>query len=286
MIKNNILRMIGFFSPSLALKLRYFSNRKRWPNLQQPKDISEILIRNVVTGKINTLSELADKYAVRKYVSEKGLNDILVPLLGVYNNVEDIDFTKLPNSFALKLNYGAGMNVICKDKAILNIDKAKNKLNKWLTNKCSYSVIEQHYNFIPRKIICEAFIDDGTGELPIDYKIMCIKGSPICILACANRGYSNEVHLPFDLQWNFLSDWSRQKLAEIPKPTNLNLMLDIAKSLSSGLDVVRVDLYSVHGKIYFGELTLTPSGCIFNNWTQKALDELGYYYLKEKLPKS
>lgn len=282
MIKNAILNMMGCISPILPLKMRYFSNRKKWPNLKHPKDLSEILIKKVIAKEINDLSELSDKYAVRDFISKKGLDDILVPLLGVYSNVDDINFKELPDKFALKLNYGAGMNIICRDKSKLNIDVAKKKLNTWLTSKKNYSVMEQHYNFIPRKIICEAFINDGTGGLPTDYKIICIKGNPICILACANRGKKNEVHLPFDLQWNFLADWSRQKFVEIPKPENLDLMLDIAKCLSSNIDIVRVDLYSVQKKIYFGELTLTPAGCIFNNWTQKALDELGYYYIKEK----
>lgn len=285
MIKNAILNMMGCISPILPLKMRYFSNRKKWPDLKHPKDLSEILIKKVITKEINDLSELSDKYAVRKFVSKKGLDNILVPLLGVYSNVDDINFKELPDKFALKLNYGAGMNIICRDKSKLNIDVAKKKLNKWLTSKKNYSVMEEHYNFIPRKIICEAFLDDGTDNLPVDYKILCIKGSPVCILACVNRGKKNEVHLPFDLQWNFLADWSRQKFTEISKPKNLDLMLDVAKSLSEGLDIVRVDLYSIRGKIYFGELTLTPAGCIFNNWTQKALDELGLYYIRGTIEK-
>ncbi|MBD5353582.1 MAG: hypothetical protein HDR85_01545 [Bacteroides sp.] len=278
-IKYFISNSIARLSSSLYLRLAYIYNRKHIPNLSSPKDISEVLIKHVVDGTINKSYFLADKYLVRKYIISKGYKNLLNPLIGVYDSPDEIDFSNLPNRFAIKMNYGAGMNIICNNIKNFNYKDSIDKLHGWL-NKETYSNAERHYNLIDRKILIEEFIDDGHGGFPTDYKFMCIHGKVFCVLACSSRETGHASYAPFDLDWNYLEEYDRYHRAyeSIPKPVNLKEMIMIAENLSQGYDIIRVDLYSNGSKIWFGEMTLTPSGCILHGWTQKALDDMGKVY--------
>ena len=280
--KRWVLSIAGRFSDNgrLSFMISYLHNRGRLPNLNNPKDISEIWIKRVLDGKVNELATLADKFEVRKYVKERGLEDILTPLLGVYESVDEIAFQDLPQCFALKATFGAGMNVICTDKSSLDIDAVKEKASNWLKPR-TYSQAERHYNLIPKRLICEGFINDGSGGFPIDYKFMCINGEVACILACFGREKGHADYLPYSLQWEPQCDWYRDvpdNIQHIPKPSNLDKMVEIATTLAKGIDLVRVDLYSDGRQVWFGEMTLTPSGCIFHRWSRRALDEMGQMY--------
>ena len=278
--KNYLAHYIPKISPGLFFRLAYFHNRGRFPNLSKPKDLSEIWIKRVLDGKVNELFYLADKFAVRDYVEKKGLGDILTPLIGVYDNVDEIDFDSLPSRFAMKANYGAGLNVISTDKTLLNKDEVLKKAKKWL-QPLHYSESERHYNLITPKIVVEEFIDDGTGGFPVDYKFMCIHGKVHCILGVNGRSEGKGFYLPYSTDWQPLYEYYRGKTigAELLKcPKNIDEMISIASKLASDIDLIRVDLYSNGKRIWFGEMTLTPSGCIFHRWTQKALDIMGNEY--------
>lgn len=266
-----------------AFILSYFHNRGRLPNLRHPKDLSEIWIKYVLDGKVNEMASLADKYAVRDFVEKKGLGGILTPLLAVYNNADDIIFQDLPERFALKANFGATHNIICTDKSSLNIDEAREKVREWL-KPVHYSESERHYNLIPPKFICEEFIDDGSGGFPVDYKFMCIKGKVFCILGVSGREDGHGAFLPYNRDWKPMPEYYRGHSTSkslLPCPANLNEMIKTAEQLAEGIDLVRVDLYSNGSRIWFGEMTLTPSGCIFHRWTQRALDDMGDFFLRK-----
>ena len=268
----------------LSFVVSYLHNRHRLPNLKHPKDLSEIWIKRVLDGKVNELSYLADKYEVRKYVTEKGLGNILTPLIAVYESAYEIDFDKLPNRFALKANFGAGRNIICTDKSKLDTERCREKVREWL-EPGQYSVAERHYNLIPKKFVCEEFIDDGTGGFPVDYKFMCIHGKVHCILGVSGREQGHGFYLPYSTDWQPIPEYYRGNATAtvpLPCPTNLEEMINTAERLAEGIDLVRVDLYSNGSRIWFGEITLTPSGCIFHRWTQKALDEMGKIYIVQQ----
>ena len=97
-------------------RLRYYRQRKRWPNLKHPKDISEILIASMFSPEAASYADLVDKVRVRDYIRQKGLGDILLKHYGEWENPEDIDFDSLPDKFILKANNGSGGHVVCKDK--------------------------------------------------------------------------------------------------------------------------------------------------------------------------
>lgn len=278
-LKSLASRVIATISPSLFFRLAYFHNRKRFPNIKAPKDISEIWIKWTLDGGPKRHYHLADKFKVRKHITEKNLCSILVPILGVYNSPEEIDFSKLPERFALKLNYGANMNIICTDKATFNIKEARAKLNKWINMPVKYSMSKTHYNLISRKIIAEEFIDSNNGRLPTDYKIIVIKGHPFCILACTERTKTGANFMPFSTHWEPLPHYNKDgKFYHVNKPKTLTRMIEIAKILATDIPLVRIDLYESNGNVLFGEITLTPSGCIFHSWSQKALDDMGRFY--------
>lgn len=284
--KQKILSLVGTSSSNgkLSFVVSYLHNRHRLPNLKHPKDLSEIWIKRVLDGKVNGLWYLADKYEVRKYVTEKGLEKILTPLIAVYESADEIDFDVLPERFALKANFGAGRNIICTDKSKLNKEECRKKVRAWL-KPGQYSVAERHYNLIPKKFVCEEFIDDGTGGFPVDYKFMCIHGKVHCILGVSGREQGHGSYLPYSTDWQPISEYYRGNATAtvpLPRPTNLEEMINTAERLAEGIDLVRVDLYSNGIRIWFGEITLTPSGCIFHRWTQKALDEMGRLY-RDKL---
>ena len=283
MLKSKLAYIVSSISPTLFFTLAYLHNRRKMPNFKRPKDLSEIWIRKVLDGDNMRNYELADKYLVRDFVQNKGYGYTLPTLLGVYEDPKQIDFSRLPEKFAIKMNYGARMNIIVTDKNKLNKQETIKLLNKWLTQKANYSNSERHYNKIQRKIIIEEFIDDGNGGFPIDYKFMCINGRVNCILAVSGREDGKGKYLPFSPSWEPKYEYTkgRQSVPDsssLKKPKNLADMIAIAERLAEGMDLVRIDLYSNQEKIWFGEITLTPSGCIFHNWTQKALDDMGEEY--------
>lgn len=284
--KRIILSIVGRNSSNgkMSFVVSYLHNRHRLPKLNHPTDLSEIWIKRVLDGKVNELWYLADKYEVRKYVTEKGLDNILTPLIAVYESADEIDFDVLPDRFALKANFGAGRNIICTDKTKLNKENCREKVRAWL-NPRQYSVAERHYNLIPKKFICEEFIDDGTGGFPVDYKFMCIHGKVHCILGVSGREQGHGSYMPYTTDWQPIQEYYRGNSTAtelLPKPENLEEMIRVAEQLAEGIGLVRVDLYSNGSRIWFGEITLTPGGCIFHRWTQKALDEMGKLY-RDKL---
>lgn len=275
-----IHKIISRMSPKLYYTIAYFHHRKKLPNFKCPKDLSELWIKRILDETNNKYYNLADKYAVREYVANKGYSDILPRLIKYYIKGEQFCLSELPNKFALKAVWGAGMNIICTDKSKLDEKEVQKTIEQWL-NFPVCSNLERHYNLIERKIICEEFIDDGTGGFPIDYKFICLKGEVLSILVCNGRQTGKTNYIPYDLNWNPQLDYCIDYHDESdfsPIPKNLSSMIIIAKKLAEDVDMVRVDLYSNGNKIWFGEMTLSPDGGIFRRWTQKAIDEMGLYY--------
>lgn len=281
--KTKTLAVKTFGGPKASFIISYLYHRKRFPNLRNPKNLSEILIKRVISGETAKLYKLADKYLMRDYIKGKGLEGYLPKLIAAYDHANEIDFDQLPNRFALKMNFGAGMNIICTDKSQLNYAKTREQLDKWLNGKPIYSYAETHYNLIQRRIVCEDFIDDGKGGFPIDYKFMCVKGEPMCLLVCVGRNGHQEQYLPYSLEWEYLKEWNNcsnnnPQPKTVEQPNNFGEMVELARKLSKDIPFVRVDLYSNGNQIWIGELTLTPDGCILHRWTMKALDIMGEYY--------
>lgn len=252
-------------------------------NWRNPIDINDKINILKLTVDTKMWSDLADKYSVRKYISDKGLSEILIPLIAKYDNAKDIDFSKLPNAFVLKTNHGCGEVVIVKDKSRIDENTIREQMYKHLQYKYGLYQAEYHYLYIKPCIVAEQLISETDSRYSssiIDYKVWCFNGKPYCILCCFNRGENTNVAL-YDTQWNYLhgkisrTNHFTEKSDYLPKPLNLDKMIDDATILSKDFPEVRVDFYNVNGKIYFGEMTFTSLGGFMNYFTDDFLKELG-----------
>lgn len=208
----------------------------------------------------------------------------MIPLLGVGDKLEDINFKNLPNEFVLKTNNASGSNIIVKDKATFNMFKGRLFFDFWLSLNYSYTGgFQMQYEKILPKVIAEAYIQDSNGEL-MDYKFLCFNGKAHYCWVDVDR-FGDHKRNVYDMQWK-LQSWTQNDYANteepIDKPENFNVMVVLAEKLSSSFSQVRVDLYNVDGEIYFGEMTFT-NGNGFEIIRPESMDlELGSYWNIQK----
>lgn len=265
---DKIREVAAVISPKCMIKLLYRYYFKKKLNLIDPRTLDEkiqwLKLNEYPYEKNPIYTICADKYKVREYVKEMGCRDNLNDLIAVYDRPEMIDWESLPNKFAIKWNFGNGMNIICYDKRNLNISDTINQLKKWGKKKAWTKTIEPQYRHIPKKIIIEKFIDDGNGAAPLDYKIYCFHGKPLYMFVCVGREKGKPKFYFFDREWNLArinpDSINAPEGFTLPKPKHLNTMFQIAEQLASKFKFVRVDLYDTEEKVYFGELTFTPGG--------------------------
>ena len=245
------------------LKRRYKAFTGKELPLEDPKTFNEKLQWLKIHDRRPEYTMMADKYLVRQYIAEKLGEQYLIPLLGVWDDPDDIDFDKLPDQFVLKCNHNSGLGMcICKDKAKLDIPKVREELRKGLREDYYKKCREWVYKDIPRKIICEQFMTNGGKELE-DFKIHNFNGEAKFVLVCRDRfsdtGLTEDFFTP---EWEHMPV-KRPKLGlsrqPIPKPEQLQEMLEFSKILSKDIPFVRTDFYVIEGKVYFGEITFFPA---------------------------
>lgn len=247
-------------------------------NLKRPTTLSEKVTYIELHEQSPLASVCTDKFAVREYIKEKGLQEILVPLVGgPWQNIKDIDFENLPMQFVLKATHGCKMNYLVPDKKRLNISHCKKEMQRWMDTTYGGYSMELHYLTIPHRIYAEKYLENADQLL--DYKIHCINGKPMFILVCSDRQANGDAAMKvtldlFDLQWRPISGIisSGSEIAgsgRIPKPHKLEEMIEIAEKLSKEFKFVRVDLYEIKGKVFFGELTFSPANCVFPYFTKE-----------------
>ena len=209
-------------------------------------------------------TQLADKLLVRDWVARNIGDEHLIPLLGVWDSFDQIDFSSLPSSFVLKMNDSSGHNIVVENKGMLDIDSARLKFERWLTSSFTLQAgYEMHYKDIEPKIIAEKYLYEGKAGLT-DYRLFCFDGEPFSIWVDIGSGTRNHKRDIYDLNWNLqpilvnYPNLSTQR----ERPAQLDTMISLARKLSKGFCHVRVDLYYVDGKIYFGEMTFTPQSGI------------------------
>lgn len=253
-------------------------------NLKNPETLSDKICYLENHCETELVCKCTDKWQVRNYVREKGLEEILLPVYGqAWTDVNQIDFDLLPNQFALKATHGCKMNYICADKKTFDEEKCKKEIKRWLRTTYGGYSCEWHYQKIPHRFYCEKFLENAQNL--IDYKIHCINGQPAFILVCSERVSSNKKGMKvtldlFDTNWNKIdalcaSGDELPGTGNIQKPSRLDEMLQISKVLSQDFQFVRVDLYEVAGKVYFGELTFTPANGVFPYFTDEFNREMG-----------
>lgn len=279
--------ILSEYNPVLLIKIRYFLLFRKFPNLEDPKDLNEKILYLKLFTDTSKWTDLTDKYKVRKFVEEKGLGNHLVPLLAVWNKIDDFDLDSLPNSFIMKANNGGGNTSvkIVKDKSgLTDTDRTEIKklVDKWLHTvyKRNLAAEPQIRDIVPCVVVEELLPPDEGNKSLIDYKFWCFNGKPYYVYVISDRVGLNAYVMTYDLNWVAHPEYSvpldNYKIAQvIERPQNFEEMLDVAQKLAEGFPCVRVDLYNVKGKTYFGEMTFTSQAGLMDYFTNDFLLHAG-----------
>ncbi len=248
------------------VRLLYLKNHGRLPRLRHPRTFNEKLQWYKLYHRDPLMTILSDKYEVRKYLQARGHGSLLNELYGVYDSADEIDFSNLPDRFVLKATHGSNMNIICRDKKALDWRECRRSLTRWLRSNYFYSGRQWAYKNIKPRLVCEKYLQsDGFDEL-IDYKFYCFHGRPRVMWICTGRyGSGGLRYNAFDMDGSRMPVFKGRAESDRPivKPDNFAAMVATARALSGGIPFVRVDLFSVKGKLIFGEFTFYPdSGVI------------------------
>lgn len=280
-----LLTRLHILTPIRVARLKFFYKLHRWPDFEHPKDLNEKINWMKFYGDTSQWPLLADKYRVREHVKEYGFEDCLIPLVGKWDTVDEIDWDSLPQQFVMKCNNGSGDVAVCKDKSKLDIEATKQHFKKCLHEQLSVLSGEPHYAHIKPCIIAERLLDTSTqpcnSSSLVDYKIWVFNGKPMFTWCTWNRKkYHANVAL-YDMNWDFHPEWSVwtshyiKPTEQMPKPKCFDKLMEVAGKLGEGQPVARIDLYIVDDIVYFGEITMTSQGGYQDFYTQEFLDMMG-----------
>ncbi|MCM1113998.1 MAG: glycosyl transferase [Clostridium sp.] len=240
----------------LELRYKYIIGKKL--NLENPVTYNEKLQWLKLYDRKPEYTKMVDKYESKKYAADIIGEEYIIPTLGVWDNVNDIDFDALPNQFVLKCTHDSGGLVICKDKSTLDIENAKNTLEHFL-HRNFYSIHrEWPYKNVKPRIIAEEYMEDESGYELKDYKFFSFDGNVKAMFIATDRNAETETCFDFfDRDFNHLPvlNGHPNTTKEIHKPVNYEKMIELAEKLSKNIPQVRIDFYNINGKIYFGEIT-------------------------------
>ena len=259
---------------------RFYRRKFPWKN---PRTLDEKMTWLSVMTDTSKWTEYSDKYEVRKYIESLGLKDILTDCYGVWDRAEDIDFDSLPSKFVLKCTHDCASTVVVHEKDKMNKQEVLDFLQKHLDVNYGYTWCELHYTKIKPRVMAESLIEIGEGIDPsfglADYKITCIEGKAQYVEVIYGRHLDSENgshEAVFDLYdihtWQPMHQYKTNlddNFQVVPRPKNLERMIEIAEKISQGFLLVRVDLYNVNGKIYFGEMTFFSASGMNNDLSRE-----------------
>lgn len=265
---NDIWKLTRILPDKLYLQIMYFKHFHKFINFKNPISFNEKLQWLKIYDRKPEYTTMVDKHLAKEYVASKIGREYIIPTLGVWEKAEDIDFDALPNQFVLKCNNDSGGIVICKDKSKLNKEEAIRLLSSRLNNNGFWYGREWPYKNVKPYILAEKYMEDmTTGEKHkdglTDYKVHVFNGRPRFILVCKDRYGKNGMTETF-----FTDHWEKMNMRRtnqsdslelIPKPAELEQMLNLATVLADNMPFLRVDFYVVNHKLYFGELTFYPA---------------------------
>lgn len=265
-LREQIMNALSFLPDKPYLRLFYFSTTGRNINFKNPVGYNEKLQWLKVNDRRPEYSQLVDKLAVREHI-EKALGPgYMFPLLGSWESFDEIDFSKLPNQFVIKCNHDSGSTKVITDKTALTAQDYAD-MRKFYTRRLKhdfyYDGREYPYKGLKRYIIAEQLMVDerDPGKSIEDYKFFCFDGEPKIMFVVTDRNTDCRFDF-YDMDFNHLDIRKNHPNAEKPleKPVKFEEMKEIAAKLSKGMRHVRIDLYEVNGKIYFGEYTFFSGG--------------------------
>lgn len=260
-----LVHRLEWLPDKIYLQLLYFFEMGKPLNLKAPRTFQEKIQWLKLYNRKPEYTEMVDKYAVKNLVGSVIGAEFIIPTIGVWNKFSDIDFDKLPNKFVLKTTHGGGNCgvIICRDKSKFDKEEAKQKLEVSLRSSIYRSMREWPYKNVPRRIVAEQLLEIPDSEDLSDYKIFCFNGEPKYIQVIQDRNTRETIDF-YDTDWNhqdFIGLLNKSAVPGklVPKPDNLAEMLNAAKLIAGNTIFLRVDMYRVEEKIYFGEATFFPA---------------------------
>lgn len=251
-----------FLPDKVYLSLRFRFTMGYWMNWKNPVTYNEKLQWLKVYNRRNEYTKLVDKYEVKEYVKDLIGEEYVIPTLAVWDNINDIDFDQLPDQFVLKTTHSGGNTgvVICRDKKSFDKEDAKSKLSRSLKQDIYASLREWPYKNVCPRIIAEKFLSDNVHSDLIDYKFYCFDGEPKVLVVATGRNV-NLCFDYYDMEFNHLPfrQGGPNSPYPIKKPRILDEMIKLAAKLSKGMPHVRIDMFCVNSRIYFGEYTFFDS---------------------------
>lgn len=251
------------FSDEKAVKKYYKKKSGGFDvDLKNPSTFSEKQQWYKLYSNNPLMAQCADKHDVRQYIIDCGYEHLLNEQYGVYNSVEEIPLEKLPNRFVLKASHASGWNLIVRNKSKVNWKQEKATMKLWLKQDIYWSGREWVYKNLQKRIVAEKYLEDESGGL-LDYKFYCFNGEPKFLQLEVGRFTTHNTRNFYDMQWNLMpfgKELPHNPNISMPTPLCFEEMKKIARDLCKPFSFVRVDLYQVGGKVYFGELTFFPAG--------------------------
>ena len=258
----------------IYLQIVYFKHFRRFINFNNQKTFNEKIQWLKLNYRNEEYTKLVDKYRVKQYITKLIGEEYVIPTLGVWNNVDDIDFKSLPEKFVLKCNNDSGGIVICKNKKDFDEAKAKSFLKERLKNNGYWYGREWPYKNVKPCIIAEKYMEDSISKDIKDYKFFCFNGSMEFFDIDIDRFIEHRANY-YDRNGNFLPfgktycppDYTKK----IEMPKNLDKMIELAETISHNTVLSRIDFYEIDGQVYFGEITFYP-GSGFSPFTDEKWD--------------
>ena len=256
-----ILKLCDLLMPVLTdklyLKIKFRFIVGYWPNIENPRTYNEKLQWLKLHDKRQEYTKMVDKIEAKQYVSSKIGEKYIIPTIGIWETLDEIDWNQLPDRFVIKATHDSGGVVVCKDKSKLDIDKAKKVLAGAGKKDFTKFTKEYPYKNVKHRYIAEEYMEDESGFELKDYKIFCFDGKPGFLFVATGRQNHDTRFDFYDMEFNHLPVLNGHPNADKwpQKPENFEEIIEISKKLSKGIPHVRVDLYNINGKIYFGELT-------------------------------
>lgn len=261
-IKRNIIKLSKvIFNDKIYLSIvfRFFMGKKL--NLQEPETFNEKIQYLKLYDRSELYTKLVDKYEVKDWVEKKIGKEYLIETIGIWNNFDEIDFDKLPSKFVLKCTHDSGTVKIVNDKTKIDMDEFRQFFSEALKNNYYDIAREWAYKNVTPRIIAEELLETEEIDLP-DYKFHCFNGNVDSVMVCTERNTGNPKYYFFDENWNLLkynkTGIEAKDKVNVKRPKRIEELFQVAAKLSESIPFVRVDLYYVDGKIYFGEMTFYP----------------------------
>ena len=275
------------FSDKLYLKLQFRHLMGYKLDLEHPKTFQEKLQWLKLYDRKPIYHKMVDKYEAKEYIAEKVGSEYVIPTLGIFSSVDEIDYDKLPNEFVIKTTHDSGTVVVCKDKSKLDKENVRKFISKRLRRRYFYTEREWPYKNVKPRVIVEKNINVNDEDLK-DYKFFCFDGEPKALYITTNRGMEGGLKEDF-----FYADGRHMEVnqkgynnnTQTPSlPINFEKMKDLARVLAKGIPQLRVDFYEIDGNVYVGELTFSDGGGfspfvpdeynkIFGDWIKLPIDK-------------